>query len=53
MTALVLLKKPSNWQYFEKLRKPINAGALLANESTMRQLHIFCTRWNGLYMTNG
>ncbi|MDE5611470.1 MAG: putative DNA binding domain-containing protein [Odoribacter sp.] len=30
-----------------------NAGALLADESPIRQSRIFCTRWNGLDMTNG
>lgn len=30
-----------------------NAGALLADESPVRQSRIFCTRWNGLDMTNG
>ncbi len=25
-----------------------NAGALLADESPIRQLRLFCTRWNGL-----
>ena len=30
-----------------------NAGALLADESPMRQSRIFCTRWNGLDMTSG
>lgn len=30
-----------------------NAGALLADESPIRQSRIFCTRWNGLDMTRG
>ena len=30
-----------------------NAGALLADESPIRQSRIFCTRWNGLDMTSG
>ena len=30
-----------------------NAGTLLADESPVRQSRIFCTRWNGLDMTNG
>ena len=30
-----------------------NAGALLADESPVRQSRIFCTRWNGLDMTSG
>ena len=30
-----------------------NAGALLADDSPIRQSRIFCTRWNGLTMTSG
>ena len=33
--------------------KLTNAGALIADESPIRQSRIFCTRWNGIDMTNG
>lgn len=33
--------------------KLTNAGALIADDSPIRQSRIFCTRWNGLDMTSG
>ena len=43
----------TSWGIIDENGKLTNAGALLADESPMRQSRIFCTRWNGLDMTNG
>ncbi len=43
----------TSWGIIDENGKLTNAGALLADESPMRQSRIFCTRWNGLNMTNG
>jgi len=43
----------TSWGIVDENGKLTNAGALLADESPMRQSRIFCTRWNGLNMTNG
>ena len=42
-----------SWGILDEASKLTNAGALLADDSPMRQSRIFCTRWNGLTMTNG
>ena len=42
-----------SWGIIDENGNLTNAGALLADESPMRQSRIFCTRWNGLDMTNG
>lgn len=42
-----------SWGIVDENGKLTNAGALLADESPVRQSRIFCTRWNGLDMTNG
>ena len=42
-----------SWGIVDEKGKLTNAGALLADESPVRQSRIFCTRWNGLDMTNG
>lgn len=42
-----------SWGILDENGKLTNAGALLADESPMRQARLFCTRWNGLDMTNG
>ena len=42
-----------SWGILDETGKLTNAGALLADDSPMRQSRIFCTRWNGLTMTNG
>ena len=42
-----------SWGIVDEKGKLTNAGALLADESPIRQSRIFCTRWNGLDMTNG
>lgn len=42
-----------SWGILDENGKLTNAGALLADESPIRQSRIFCTRWNGLDMTNG
>lgn len=42
-----------SWGIVDENAKLTNAGALLADESPIRQSRIFCTRWNGLDMTNG
>lgn len=42
-----------SWGIIDENGKLTNAGALLADESPVRQSRIFCTRWNGLDMTNG
>lgn len=43
----------TSWGIIDEKGNLTNAGALLADESPMRQARIFCTRWNGLTMTNG
>ena len=43
----------TSWGIIDENGKLTNAGALLADESPMRQSRIFCTRWNGLDMTSG
>lgn len=42
-----------SWGIIDENGNLTNAGALLADESPVRQSRIFCTRWNGLDMTNG
>ena len=42
-----------SWGILDEAGKLTNAGALLADDSPMRQSRIFCTRWNGLTMTSG
>ena len=42
-----------SWGIVDEKGKLTNAGALLADESPIRQSRIFCTRWNGLDMTSG
>lgn len=42
-----------SWGVLDENGRLTNAGALLADESPIRQSRIFCTRWNGLDMTNG
>lgn len=42
-----------SWGIVDEEGKLTNAGALLADESPVRQSRIFCTRWNGLDMTSG
>lgn len=42
-----------SWGIVDENGNMTNAGALLADESPIRQSRIFCTRWNGLDMTNG
>lgn len=42
-----------SWGIIDENGKLTNAGALLADESPIRQSRIFCTRWNGLDMTSG
>lgn len=43
----------TSWGIVDENGNLTNAGALLADESPMRQSRIFCTRWNGVSMTNG
>lgn len=43
----------TSWGTIDENGKLTNAGALLADESPVRQSRIFCTRWNGLDMTSG
>ncbi len=43
----------TSWGIIDENGKLTNAGALLADESPVRQSRIFCTRWNGLDMTSG
>ena len=43
----------TSWGIIDENGNLTNAGALLADESPMRQSRIFCTRWNGLNMTSG
>ena len=42
-----------SWGIVDNYGNLTNAGALLADDITMRQSRIFCTRWNGLNMTSG
>ena len=42
-----------SWGIVDSDGKLTNAGALLADDSPIRHSRIFCTRWNGLDMTNG
>lgn len=42
-----------SWGIIDENGNLTNAGALLADESPIRQSRIFCTRWNGLDMTSG
>ena len=42
-----------SWGIVDENGNLTNAGALLADESPIRQSRIFCTRWNGLVMTSG
>ena len=42
-----------SWGIIDEKGYLTNAGVLLADESPMRQSRIFCTRWNGLTMTDG
>ena len=42
-----------SWGIIDENGKLTTAGALLADESPVRQSRIFCTRWNGLDMTSG
>ena len=42
-----------SWGIIDENGNLTNAGALLADESPIRQFRIFCTRWNGLDMTSG
>ena len=42
-----------SWGIIDENSNLTNAGALLADESPVRQSRIFCTRWNGLDMTSG
>ncbi|MCD8210638.1 MAG: putative DNA binding domain-containing protein [Prevotella sp.] len=43
----------ASWGIIDENGNLTNAGALIADESPMRQSRIFCTRWNGLTMTGG
>ena len=43
----------TSWGIIDENGKLTNAGALLADESPVRQSRIFCTRWNDLDMTSG
>ena len=43
----------TSWGIIDENSKLTNAGALLADESPVRQSRIFCTRWNGMDMTSG
>ena len=42
-----------SWGIVDENGNLTNAGALLADESPIRQSRIFCTRWNGVDMTSG
>lgn len=42
-----------SWGIVDENGNLTNAGALLADESPVRQSRIFCTRWNGMDMTSG
>ncbi len=43
----------TSWGIIDENGALTNAGALLADDSPIRQSRIFCTRWNGLTMTSG
>lgn len=43
----------TSWGIIDENGTLTNAGALLADDSPIRQSRIFCTRWNGLTMTSG
>ena len=43
----------TSWGIIDENGSLTNAGALLADDSPIRQSRIFCTRWNGLTMTSG
>lgn len=43
----------TSWGIIDTQGKLTNAGALIADDSPIRQSRIFCTRWNGLDMTSG
>ena len=43
----------TSWGIVDEYGELTNAGAMLADESPIRQSRIFCTRWNGLDMTSG
>ena len=43
----------TSWGIIDTQGKLTNAGALIADDSPIRQSRIFCTRWNGLDMTTG
>ena len=42
-----------SWGMIDDGGKVTNAAALIADDSPIRHSRIFCTRWNGLDMTNG
>ena len=42
-----------SWGIIDTQGKLTNAGALIADDSPIRQSRICCTRWNGLDMTSG
>ena len=43
----------TSWGIIDTQGKLTNAGALIADDSPIRQSRIFCTRWDGLDMTSG
>ena len=43
----------TSWGIIDENGKLTNAGALIADESPIRQSRIFCSRWNGIDMANG
>ena len=43
----------TSWGIIDENGALTNTGALLADDSPIRQSRIFCTRWNGLTMTSG
>lgn len=43
----------TSWGIIDENGALTNAGALLADDSPIRQSRIFCTRWNGFTMTSG
>ena len=43
----------TSWGIIDDEGNVTNAGALIADESPIRQSRIFCTRWNGLTKSNG
>ncbi|MCD8288271.1 MAG: winged helix-turn-helix transcriptional regulator [Porphyromonadaceae bacterium] len=43
----------ASWGIINENGELTNAGALVADESPVRQSRIFCTRWNGLTMSGG